>query len=114
MRIEQSASCYEEKSMRLKGRVAIVTGAAGGLGKMFAMELAGEGAHVAVVDVHDAAPVQKEIEAGGGKALALSGNVTDPVVFNSRRLSVRSFIVMLLLASSLMLVPAAIPSSSDS
>jgi 3-oxoacyl-[acyl-carrier protein] reductase len=65
------------KNMRLKDKVAIVTGAAGGLGKMFALELAGEGAHVAVVDVHDAGPVQKEIEAKGGKALALVGNVTD-------------------------------------
>ena len=64
--------------MRLKDKVAIVTGAAGGLGRMFALEIAREGAHVAVVDVHDTEPVQKEIEAEGGKALALFGNVTDP------------------------------------
>jgi NAD(P)-dependent dehydrogenase (short-subunit alcohol dehydrogenase family) len=68
--------------MRLDGRVAIVTGAAGGLGKMFALELAKEGAHVAVADVHDAEPVQKEIESNGGKALALYGNVTDPQSMN--------------------------------
>ena len=68
--------------MRLEGRVAIVTGAAGGLGKMFAMEFAKEGAHVAVVDVHDAEPVQKEIEASGGAALALFGNVTDSASMN--------------------------------
>jgi 3-oxoacyl-[acyl-carrier protein] reductase len=69
--------------MRLKDKVAIVTGAAGGLGRMFALALAEEGAHVAVVDVHDAGPVQKEIEAKDGKALALFGNVTDPVSMNS-------------------------------
>jgi 3-oxoacyl-[acyl-carrier protein] reductase len=69
--------------MRLKDKVAIVSGAAGGLGRMFALALAEEGAHVAVVDVHDAGPVQKEIEAKDGKALALFGNVTDPVSMNS-------------------------------
>jgi len=75
--------------MRLKDKVAVVTGAAGGLGRMFALSLAGEGAHVAVVDVYDATPVQKEIEARGGKALALAGNVTDPVSMNNMAAEVK-------------------------
>jgi NAD(P)-dependent dehydrogenase (short-subunit alcohol dehydrogenase family) len=77
--------------MRLKDRVAIVTGAAGGLGKMFALELAREGAQVAVVDVHDAEPVQKEIEAGGGKAIALFGDVTDPESMNAMAAQTRNY-----------------------
>ena len=64
--------------MRLKDRVAIVTGAAQGIGRVYALRLASEGAKVVVTDVLDAQPAAKEIAAQGGEALALRTDVTDP------------------------------------
>ncbi len=57
----------------LRGQAAIVTDAARGLGRSYAMELAGLGAAVVVNDVPDpepAANVVEKIEAGGGQAIA--------------------------------------------
>jgi NAD(P)-dependent dehydrogenase (short-subunit alcohol dehydrogenase family) len=71
-----------------EGRVAIVTGAGGGLGRAYALELARRGAHVVVNDLggardgsgtSDAAErVAGEIEAAGGSAMASAASVTDP------------------------------------
>ncbi|GAA3530108.1 3-oxoacyl-ACP reductase [Amycolatopsis ultiminotia] len=61
--------------MSLDGKVAVVTGAAAGLGRAEALALAGEGAAVVVNDVVEAHDVVEEIEAAGGKALAVSGDV---------------------------------------
>ncbi|MDY6922709.1 MAG: SDR family NAD(P)-dependent oxidoreductase [Pseudomonadota bacterium] len=65
--------------MTLKGRVAIVTGAGGGLGRQHALYLARQGAHVTVNDLGQAAAeaVAAEIVAEGGHALAVAGSVTD-------------------------------------
>ena len=70
-----------------EGRVAIVTGAGGGLGRAYALELARRGAKVVVNDLggardgtgqSDAAmKVVAEIEAAGGIAMADGGSVTD-------------------------------------
>ena len=64
---------------RLAGRVAVVTGAAHGpkaaIGVVFAKALAAEGAAVVVAARRDCAPVAAEIEAAGGKALALHVDV---------------------------------------
>ena len=59
----------------LRGRVAIVTGAGGGLGRAHALLLASRGAQVIVNDLGDAADaVVAEITAAGGKArLTLCG-----------------------------------------
>jgi NAD(P)-dependent dehydrogenase (short-subunit alcohol dehydrogenase family) len=74
-------------TIRFDGRVAIVTGAGGGLGRAYALELARRGAKVVVNDLggtrdgsgHSdaAAKVVEEIEALGGEALANGGSVTD-------------------------------------
>jgi len=64
--------------MKLQGRVAIVTGAGGGLGRTHALILARHGARVVVNDLGDAADqVAAEIEAAGGEALAVQASVTD-------------------------------------
>ena len=62
--------------MRLKDKVAIVTGAGRGLGKGIALKLAQEGAAVVIADVNPADDVVKEIEAAGGRASAYAVNVT--------------------------------------
>ena len=64
--------------MRLKGKVAIVTGGAQGIGKVYALRLAAEGAKVAVTDILDTGPVALEIAEQGGEALALRNDVADP------------------------------------
>jgi NAD(P)-dependent dehydrogenase (short-subunit alcohol dehydrogenase family) len=64
--------------MKLKDRVAIVTGAGSGIGQASAMLFAAEGAKVAVVDLKpDAARATAEqIEKAGGQALALAADVS--------------------------------------
>ncbi len=69
------------------GKVAIVTGAGGGLGREYALELARRGARVVVNDLGSArdgtgqsdtaGKVVEEIEAAGGEAMADGGNVAD-------------------------------------
>ena len=65
--------------MRLKGRVAIVTGSGRGLGKAFALGLAGEGADVVVTSRTQSAvdQVAAEIVATGRRALAVRVDVSD-------------------------------------
>ncbi|MGQ0597656.1 SDR family NAD(P)-dependent oxidoreductase [Aquabacterium sp.] len=79
--------------IRFDGRVAIVTGAGGGLGRCHALQLAARGAKVLVNDLGAARDgsvnaaagesaadrVVAEIRAAGGEALANTGSVTDPV-----------------------------------
>ncbi|KWV90696.1 SDR family NAD(P)-dependent oxidoreductase [Erythrobacter sp. YT30] len=74
-------------SIDFKDKVAIVTGAGGGLGKAYALELAKRGAKVVVNDLGGsrdgtgtsdaAAEVVAEIEAAGGEAMANGGSVTE-------------------------------------
>lgn len=66
-----------EKPGELGGRVAIVTGAAQGIGAHYARVLAAAGASVVVTDVLDARPVADDITKAGGEALALHTDVTD-------------------------------------
>lgn len=65
--------------MRLAGKVCVVTGAAQGLGRAFALRLAQEGAAVACADVQEGgnAETARLIEAAGGRAVALRADVTD-------------------------------------
>ena len=63
---------------RLAGKVAIVTGAAQGIGRAIVARLADDGAKVALADIQfDAAErAAAEIRAGGGTAIAVALNVT--------------------------------------
>jgi NAD(P)-dependent dehydrogenase (short-subunit alcohol dehydrogenase family) len=63
----------------IEGRVAIVTGAGGGLGREHALYLARKGARVVVNDVAEepAAAVAAEIAAAGGVAMPFAASVTD-------------------------------------
>ena len=62
--------------MRLRGRVAIVTGGARHIGAAYCRRLAAEGAAVVIADILDGEPVAEEIRSTGGKALALKVDVS--------------------------------------
>ena len=74
-------------TISFKDRVAIVTGAGGGLGRAYALDLAARGAKVVVNDLGGArdgtgtsdaaAQVVEEIKAAGGEAMANGGSVTE-------------------------------------
>jgi 3-oxoacyl-[acyl-carrier protein] reductase len=64
--------------MKLKDRIAVVTGAGSGIGRATALMFAREGARVAVVDLEEATAkaTAEEIERAGGQALAIRADVS--------------------------------------
>jgi 3-oxoacyl-[acyl-carrier protein] reductase len=68
-----------DNNMRLKNKVALITGSARGIGRAIAMAYAKEGADIAVADVNiqEAEKTAKDIEALGRKSIALQMDVTD-------------------------------------
>jgi len=65
--------------MRLKDKVAIVTGAASGIGKEIAIVYAREGAKVAIADLNKSAAdaTAAELRSDGGQAMGVAMDVTD-------------------------------------
>jgi NAD(P)-dependent dehydrogenase (short-subunit alcohol dehydrogenase family) len=66
-------------TMELTGKVAVITGAAGGIGRATARLFAREGAAVALVDVNDRAArnMAEEIRTGGGRVASFALDVSD-------------------------------------
>jgi NAD(P)-dependent dehydrogenase (short-subunit alcohol dehydrogenase family) len=62
---------------RLQDRVAVVSGAAGGIGRAAAKRLASEGARIEILDRNDASEAVDEIRAAGGYANAQLCDVTN-------------------------------------
>jgi 3-oxoacyl-[acyl-carrier protein] reductase len=58
--------------------VVIVTGGARGLGRAYALALAGEGYAVVVADIGDVSEVGDELEAAGGTTLGVRVDIADP------------------------------------
>lgn len=63
---------------RLSGKVALITGAASGLGRVGAERFAAEGATVVIADVVDGDEVIDAIDNAGGDASYVACDVTDP------------------------------------
>jgi len=65
--------------MKLKDRVAVVTGAGRGIGRETALAFAREGARLVINSMHEETitPVAEEIEAAGGEAVPLVCDVSD-------------------------------------
>jgi 2-deoxy-D-gluconate 3-dehydrogenase len=62
---------------KLGGKVAIVTGAAQGLGQGIALGLAEAGADVALVDILDMSETQQQIESLGRRCVTITANLMD-------------------------------------
>jgi 3-hydroxybutyrate dehydrogenase len=69
----------------LEGKVALITGAASGLGKAIAELYAKHGAAVAIADINQQAAdaAAAEIVAAGGKAIGIAMDVTDEAAVNA-------------------------------
>jgi NAD(P)-dependent dehydrogenase (short-subunit alcohol dehydrogenase family) len=74
-----SSSRQEDDVGRLDGKVCVITGAGGGIGKACALRFASEGGRIAVADVAEepGSAAVAEVEAAGGEAAFFHVDVTD-------------------------------------
>ncbi|MEO7572350.1 MAG: SDR family NAD(P)-dependent oxidoreductase [Acidimicrobiales bacterium] len=79
-------------SRSIRGQVAVVTGAASGMGRATAHLLADEGAAVAVLDrsAAGAGTVAEDIVAGGGSAVAIEVDLADPAATDAAMAAARA------------------------
>lgn len=76
---------------RFEGRVAMITGAARGMGRESALAFAREGAAVAITDVlPEVEAVAAEVRAAGGRAVSVVGDIADPAVVQSLAAAARA------------------------
>ena len=66
----------------LNNKVALITGAAQGIGRGIALRLAQEGVHIGLVDLHQEKlnTVQQEVEAFGVKATTFIADISDSIL----------------------------------
>jgi 3-oxoacyl-[acyl-carrier protein] reductase len=79
-KLEDSSSAPRAKGI-LEGKVALVTGASGGIGRAIALRLAQEGAAVGIqyrTQAHEAAAVAEEIRSAGSVAKVVRADVSKP------------------------------------
>ncbi len=71
--------------MQLENKIALITGAGSGIGKAIALEMAKDGAHIAINDLtsEPAEITAKEVEALGRDTLVLPADVADPTQVNA-------------------------------
>ena len=62
---------------RLEGKIAVITGAAQGIGAAYALGMAAEGAKVVVADIADTSDIVEQIKTAGGSAIGCQADVTD-------------------------------------
>ena len=69
--------------MQLDGKVAIITGAARGIGQAYAQRFAAEGASVVVGDIRDTSETVDLVKEAGGKIVGTPHDVTDMASCNA-------------------------------
>jgi 3-hydroxybutyrate dehydrogenase len=83
--ISDTHTIPQEFDMSLQNKVALITGAASGIGRECALKLASQGATIVIADLNQAAAdkVAEEIKQAGGKAMGVVMDVTDEAAVNA-------------------------------